>query len=63
MDVGQPKDFLTGICMYLQHLREKCPEKLYHGPGIIGNVLVVGGRHTSIPLHPSCFRQVNFASA
>ena len=41
MDVGQPKDFLTGMCMYLQHLKEKSPEKLHQGTGIIGNVLVV----------------------
>ena len=41
MDVGQPKDFLTGMCMYLQHLRKKSPEKLYQGNGVIGNVLVV----------------------
>lgn len=41
MDVGQPKDFLIGMCMYLQHLKEKSPEKLYHRPGVLGNVLVV----------------------
>ena len=22
MDVGQPKDFLTGMCLYLEYLRE-----------------------------------------
>lgn len=40
MDVGQPKDFLTGMGMFLHHLREKHPELLHEGPGIIGNVLV-----------------------
>ncbi|XP_015513914.1 mannose-1-phosphate guanyltransferase beta [Neodiprion lecontei] len=40
MDVGQPKDFLTGMCMYLASLRQKSPGKLYSGPGIVGNVLV-----------------------
>ncbi|XP_022902674.1 mannose-1-phosphate guanylyltransferase catalytic subunit beta [Onthophagus taurus] len=40
MDVGQPKDFLTGMCMYLKSLRQKCPERLYDGPGTVGNVLV-----------------------
>ncbi|EDO45402.1 predicted protein [Nematostella vectensis] len=40
MDVGQPKDFLTGMCMYLNSLRKKSPELLHEGPGIIGNVLV-----------------------
>lgn len=41
MDVGQPKDFLTGMVMYLRYLREKHPELLHEGPGSIGNVLVV----------------------
>lgn len=41
MDVGQPKDFLTGMCLYLTSLRQKSPEKLYSGEGIVGNVLVV----------------------
>lgn len=40
MDVGQPKDFLTGMCMYLQDLKKKTPEKLHQGSGIMGNVLV-----------------------
>ena len=42
MDVGQPKDFLTGMCMYLNHLRQNEPDKLHQGEGIVGNVLVVG---------------------
>lgn len=41
MDIGQPKDFLTGMCLFLQSLRQKQPERLYSGPGIVGNVLVV----------------------
>ena len=41
MDVGQPKDFLTGMVLYLHHLREEEPTLLREGPGIIGNVLVV----------------------
>nr|XP_056713023.1 mannose-1-phosphate guanyltransferase beta [Euleptes europaea] len=40
MDIGQPKDFLTGMCMYLQFLRLKQPERLHSGPGFVGNVLV-----------------------
>ncbi|XP_054243319.1 mannose-1-phosphate guanyltransferase beta isoform X1 [Indicator indicator] len=40
MDIGQPKDFLTGMCMYLQWLRAQHPEKLHSGPGVVGNVLV-----------------------
>uniref|UniRef100_A0A8D0GA39 mannose-1-phosphate guanylyltransferase n=1 Tax=Sphenodon punctatus TaxID=8508 RepID=A0A8D0GA39_SPHPU len=40
MDIGQPKDFLTGMCMYLQSLRLKHPERLHSGAGFVGNVLV-----------------------
>ncbi|KAG0165931.1 mannose-1-phosphate guanyltransferase [Apophysomyces sp. BC1034] len=43
MDVGQPKDFLTGTCLYLQHLAKKSPQDLAN-PGLDyvykGNVLV-----------------------
>lgn len=48
MDVGQPKDFLTGMCMYLSSLREKSPDLLHGEDGIVGNVLVV--RYTMINL-------------
>ncbi|XP_028908031.1 mannose-1-phosphate guanyltransferase beta isoform X2 [Ornithorhynchus anatinus] len=40
MDIGQPKDFLTGMCLYLQSLHQKHPERLHSGPGTVGNVLV-----------------------
>ncbi|CAG9816861.1 unnamed protein product [Phaedon cochleariae] len=40
MDVGQPKDFLTGMCLYLKHLRTTDGERLYKGNGAVGNVLV-----------------------
>ncbi|XP_039951513.1 mannose-1-phosphate guanyltransferase beta [Bactrocera tryoni] len=40
MDIGQPKDFLTGMCLYLTSLRQKQSCKLYTGPGVVGNVLV-----------------------
>ncbi|XP_047990868.1 mannose-1-phosphate guanyltransferase beta [Leguminivora glycinivorella] len=40
MDVGQPKDFLTGMCLYLNSLRQKESNKLYDGPGVVGNVLI-----------------------
>lgn len=40
MDIGQPKDFLVGMCLYLQSLRQKGGEKLHSGEGIVGNVLV-----------------------
>jgi len=42
MDVGQPSDFLTGMCLYLQSLREKKSDLLASGPGFVGNVIVVG---------------------
>lgn len=42
MDIGQPKDFLTGMCMYLQSVRQQAPDRLRTGPGFLGNVLVVG---------------------
>lgn len=40
MDIGQPKDFLTGMCLYLSSLRQKQSTNLYSGPGVVGNVLV-----------------------
>ncbi|CAH1970018.1 unnamed protein product [Acanthoscelides obtectus] len=40
MDVGQPKDFLTGMCLYLKHVRSTDPEMLAKGPNIVGNVLL-----------------------
>jgi len=40
MDVGQPHDYLTGMCMHLKSLREHTPAILAAGPGILGNVLV-----------------------
>ncbi|XP_014226042.1 mannose-1-phosphate guanyltransferase beta [Trichogramma pretiosum] len=40
MDVGQPKDFLTGMCMYLNNLRLKKPEKLSSHVNVEGNVLI-----------------------
>lgn len=41
MDVGQPKDFLMGMCLYLQSLRARSPHLLLkQGPSIVGNVLV-----------------------
>lgn len=40
MDVGQPKDFLTGMCLYLTSLKQRKPEMLHQGTGIVGNVLI-----------------------
>ncbi|KAK3919354.1 Mannose-1-phosphate guanyltransferase beta [Frankliniella fusca] len=40
MDVGQPRDFLRGMCMYLTALRQKNAPVLHNGPTTVGNVLV-----------------------
>jgi mannose-1-phosphate guanylyltransferase len=40
MDVGQPKDFLTGMALYLNSLKVSKPQQLYQGKGVVGNVLV-----------------------
>lgn len=40
MDVGQPKDFLTGMCLYLSDVRHKSPDILHTGSCVVGNVLV-----------------------
>ena len=46
MDVGQPKDFLTGMCLYLNDLRQKSPASLHQCPGAVGNILVVSITHS-----------------
>mmetsp|Transcript_8327 Transcript_8327/g.16033 ORF Transcript_8327/g.16033 Transcript_8327/m.16033 type:complete len:263 (-) Transcript_8327:246-1034(-) len=40
MDIGQPKDYLRGLHLYLDHLRTYCPQNLGKGPHLSGNVLV-----------------------
>ena len=40
MDIGQPKDFLTGIKLYLDFLKTKSSPLLAQGPNISGNVIV-----------------------
>lgn len=42
MDVGQPKDFLTGTCLYLSHLTKKGSKLLTTGKPYVygGNVLI-----------------------
>lgn len=40
MDVGQPKDYVSGLTLYLGSLRKRDSFKLATGPHIIGNVLV-----------------------
>ena len=40
MDIGQPKDYLIGMCMYLTHLRHSRPSELASGECIVGNVVI-----------------------
>jgi len=40
MDIGQPKDFQTGVSLYLNHLRQIAPQQLRNDSDVIGNVLV-----------------------
>ena len=40
MDVGQPKDFLTGTALYLDHLSSSTPSVLHTGEGILSPVLI-----------------------
>jgi len=40
MDIGQPKDFLAGTCLYLGHQLETSPGTLKIGPGITGPVMI-----------------------
>jgi mannose-1-phosphate guanylyltransferase len=40
MDVGQPRDYLTGLGLHLGSLRRKGGADLASGPGIEGNVLI-----------------------
>ena len=41
MDVGQPKDYLTGMGLYLNYVRQTNPERLSRDHGFVGNVLAV----------------------
>ena len=67
MDVGQPKDFLTGMCLYLNFLREnnaktnetKTERQLASGPCIVGDVIVVRTNRFIIP-HIFCKQALNF---
>ena len=40
MDVGQPKDFLTGMCLYLDSLKSCKSKELAQGPCINGSVIL-----------------------
>ncbi len=36
MDVGQPKDYLSGLAKFLTSKQQNNPEMLATGPGIVG---------------------------
>jgi len=40
MDVGQPKDYLAGMCQYLTWASSAIPKTLSTGPGIVGPVMI-----------------------
>lgn len=41
MDIGQPKDYLNGMSLYLNWLQTRDPEKLSTRLDVVGNVIVV----------------------
>ncbi|KAF8364760.1 hypothetical protein HHK36_033262 [Tetracentron sinense] len=40
MDIGHPRDYITGLRLYLDSLRNKSSSKVATGSHIVGNVLV-----------------------
>ncbi len=40
MDIGQPKDYVVGVQLYLKSLEIKSSDMLAKGPNIKGNVLI-----------------------
>jgi len=50
MDVGQPKDYLSGMCLYLNNLKTSNSNQLRTGNGFVGPVLV----HKSSKIGKNC---------
>lgn len=50
MDIGQPKDYIIGLGLYLDYLRKNSSIKLALGSNIVGNVLV----HESAVIGEGC---------
>ncbi|KAJ3700668.1 hypothetical protein LUZ61_004373 [Rhynchospora tenuis] len=50
MDIGQPRDYITGLRLYLDSLRKKASVKLASGAHILGNVLI----HDSAVIGEGC---------
>eukprot|EP00249_Psilotum_nudum_P021625 c28179_g2_i1 orf=510-1595(-) len=40
MDIGHPRDYITGLRLYLDSLRRNAPGMLACGPHIVGNVII-----------------------
>lgn len=40
MDVGQPRDYLTGVGLYLTSVNKRNPATLSSGPQFVGHVIV-----------------------
>jgi mannose-1-phosphate guanylyltransferase len=40
MDIGQPRDYITGLRLYLDSLRRKNPTLLANGTHVVGNVVI-----------------------
>lgn len=41
MDVGQPKDFVIGSCMYLEHMSQVKPEMLCKNESCLGKLKLI----------------------
>lgn len=50
MDIGQPKDYISGLCKYLTSQKTKNPDSLAQGPHIVGPVLI----HPSAQIGKDC---------
>jgi len=50
MDIGQPRDYITGLRLYLDSLRKRSAAKLATGTHVVGNVLV----HESAKIGEGC---------
>ncbi|KAJ7546261.1 hypothetical protein O6H91_08G032600 [Diphasiastrum complanatum] len=45
MDIGQPRDYITGLRLYLDSLRRIAPSKLSKGTHVVGNVIIDASAH------------------
>ena len=59
MDVGQPKDFLSGTTLLLEHFRKHSAVALSKGENIIGNVLIVFSSAIAPPARTKARRSIS----